>query len=152
MGVLGCKMPVTGVRLKFGFGFTHAQRPLAAAKKEFLVGAVISYKHQGLTTANGKPRFLTYLRIRSDKKWDDVVADAQADIRHAEGDAGGRAQVRTPSLMEATSPVRLRDNKRKATAAEDDGDGDRGGGDGDGDDDEAPKAQKGKQEKQAKTK
>ena len=91
------------------------------------MGTVISYKYQGLTTANGKPRFPTYLRLRGDKAWDDVVADAQADLRRSENDAGG-ALVRAPSLMEATSPVRPRDNKRKAAAAEDDCGRDSGGG------------------------
>ena len=37
MGVLGCKMPVTGVRFKVGSGFTQAQRPHAAARKEWPV-------------------------------------------------------------------------------------------------------------------
>ena len=150
MGALECEMPVTGARFKVGSGFTQAQRPLAAARKEWPVGTVISYKYQGLTTANGKPRFPTYLRIRSDKTWDDVVVDAQADLRRAEEDAGG-VLVRAPSIMEATSLVRPRDSKCKAAAAEDDGDGNRGGGgvDGDGGAAEAvvPKAQKGKQAK-----
>ena len=126
MGALECEMPATGVRFKIGSGFTYAQRPLVAATKEWPLGTVISYKYQGLTTANGKPRFPTYLRLRGDKAWDDVVADAQADLRRAEKDAGG-ALVRAPSLMEATSPVRPRDNKRKAAAAEDDCGRDGGG-------------------------
>ena len=57
---------------------------------------MITYKYQNLT-GNGLPRFPVYLRIRSDKSWKEVVADAQKDAAAAGLDAP--VAVRQPSLM-----------------------------------------------------
>ena len=54
--------------------------PMGRAKKLWPVGTVVSYKYQGLTTANSKPRFPLYIRIRTDKTWDEVTKDAKADL------------------------------------------------------------------------
>ena len=104
LGALECAMPVTGVTFKIGSGFRMDEKPKAKAKAQWPVGTVVSYKYQGLTTANSKPRFPTYLRIRTDKTWGEVEADARADLEFAELGANGSSLVRAPSLMEKTSP------------------------------------------------
>jgi len=103
MGALECEMPGTGVTFKVGSGLTMAERAtMAEGRRNWPKGTVISYKYQGLTTANGKPRFPTYLRIRMDKMWDDVVADARADAERATVAASMLPVVqRAPSLMAA---------------------------------------------------
>merc|ERR1711933_408666 len=61
-------------------GFRMDDRQMHKAKKQWPVGTVVSYKYQGLTNANSKPRFPSYVRIRTDKSWDEVVRDAQVDF------------------------------------------------------------------------
>ena len=57
MGSLVVEMP-DGRRFKLGTGFTDAERRDPPA-----VGATVTYKHTG-TTANGIPRFASFVRIR----------------------------------------------------------------------------------------
>lgn len=104
MGALECEMPVTGVRFKIGSGFKMDERPMRKAKKQWPAGTVVSYKYQGLTTANSKPRFPSYVRMCTDKSWDEVVMDARSDL---DAEASG---------------------KRTAAAAAEDGDGEEGVG------------------------
>lgn len=116
MGALECEMPLTGVRFKVGSGLTMEQRgTMAAGRRHFPLGTVVTYKYQGLTAANGKPRFPTFLRIRTDKSWDEAVADAQADIDATA--AAPAALVRAPSLMEKTSPVKAKRTAEDGSAS-----------------------------------
>jgi len=106
MGALECEMPGTGVTFKVGSGLAMAERAtMAEGRRLFPKGTVITYKYQGLTAANGKPRFPTYLRTRSDKTWDEVVADAAMDAERMAAEAGMVPIARAPSLMPAPPEV-----------------------------------------------
>lgn len=106
MGALECEMPGTGVTFKVGSGLAMAERAtMAEGRRLFPKGTVITYKYQGLTAANGKPRFPTYLRTRSDKTWDEVVADAAMDAERMAAEAGMPPLARAPSLMAAPPEV-----------------------------------------------
>ncbi len=59
MGSLLVEMP-EGQRFKLGTGFTDAER-----RNPPPIGATVTYKHFG-TTANGVPRFASFMRVRSD--------------------------------------------------------------------------------------
>lgn len=115
LGALVCEMPLTGVQFKVGSGLAMSDRlNFKHAMSLWPVGTVISYKYQGLTDANSKPRFPVYLRRRDDKSWDDVVADAARG-----GDAGSPApmaiekeQPADPSA--AASPARKKSPQNKA--------------------------------------
>jgi hypothetical protein len=105
MGALECEMPHTGVRFKIGTGFNQTDRRWANAKKKWKVGTVISYKYQGLTTANKVPRFASYIRVRGDKTWKECVADAAKDAAAAAAASLKPAKLtRNPSLMAADPP------------------------------------------------
>jgi len=94
LGALVLEMPITGHTFEVGTGFKDAERNWIGAKKHWPIGTVITYKYQNLTV-KGIPRFPVYLRIRTDKTWEDVVADAKADI----DSKTVRAVRRQPSLM-----------------------------------------------------
>jgi hypothetical protein len=71
---------------------------MAVARRKWPIGTVVSYKYQGLTTANEVPRFPTFLRVRTDKSWTEVVADEHAD-RVAARKIAKPKLVRVPSFM-----------------------------------------------------
>ena len=62
-GMLGGMVVETpeGVRFKIGGGFTDEER-----RRPPPIGATVTYKHSGFTN-NGKPRFATFLRVRSEE-------------------------------------------------------------------------------------
>merc|ERR1712100_569502 len=111
-------MPLTGVQFKVGSGLAMSDREdFEKAKTLWPVGTVISYKYQGLTDANAKPRFPVYLRRRDDKSWDDVMADAALGR-----DAGSPAPMAIEEEEEdaadpsaaAASPARKKPPQKKA--------------------------------------
>lgn len=59
LGSITVQMP-NGIQFKIGSGFSDAQRKSPPA-----VGAIVSYKYNGLTK-NGKPRFPVFWRVRGD--------------------------------------------------------------------------------------
>jgi len=103
LGALQLEMPLSGFRFEVGTGFTDAQRNWLGAKKRYPMGSVITYKYQNLTL-KGVPRFPVFLRERTDKSWDDVVADAQKDVDDQA--AKPPSLAKQPSLMmhQATEP------------------------------------------------
>lgn len=96
LGALQLEMPLSGKRFEVGTGFTDAQRILRQAKRAWPVGSVVTYKYQNVT-AKGVPRFPVFLRARTDKTWEEVVADAAKDV--ADAAAVPPSLTRPPSLM-----------------------------------------------------
>jgi hypothetical protein len=138
LGALECEMPGSGARFKIGTGFSKADRVWTTAKKQWPVGTVVTYKYQNLTEANSVPRFSTYLRIRSDKSWAEVVADAlqqdQQDVLDHDDDGAmlsGQALERMPSLM-MSNPVDDNPAEERETELSSPANGSSGGGGGGG--------------------
>ena len=102
-----------------GTGFKDAERNWLGARKRWPVGTVVTYKYQNLT-AKGVPRFPVFLRTRTDKTWEQVVADTLKDLDDREFGlaAGGPSVRRQPSLMtSALAPKRAASGEAKAAAA-----------------------------------
>jgi uncharacterized Fe-S cluster protein YjdI len=70
VGALECELP-NGKRFDVGSGLTMDQRRKAPKK-----GSVITFKFQELSN-NGHPRFPTFLRVRNDLTWNDVLEAAK---------------------------------------------------------------------------
>ena len=116
MGALECEMPVTGIQFKIGSGFKLDERPMQKAKKQWPVGTVVSYKYQGLTNANSKPRFPSYLRIRTDKTWDEVIKDTEAEL--GPSGSGKAAATATDTVVDSGSTAKVSPGrKRQASVA-----------------------------------
>ena len=60
MGALSVMTP-DGITFKLGSGFSMAQRRSPPA-----IGSIVTYKYYGVTK-NGKPRFASFLHVRSSK-------------------------------------------------------------------------------------
>jgi hypothetical protein len=43
------------------------------SKWQLKPGDIVTFKHKGFWLGNGKPKFPTIYRLRSDKTWEDVV-------------------------------------------------------------------------------
>ncbi|CAF1147819.1 unnamed protein product [Adineta steineri] len=69
-GALECELP-NGKRFDVGSGLTMDQR-----RKPPKIGSVITFKFQELSN-NGHPRFPTFLRVRTDLTWNDVLEAAK---------------------------------------------------------------------------
>jgi len=123
LGSLVCEMPVTGVQFKVGSGIAMSDRiDFGRAKELWPVGTIISYKYQGLTDANGCPRFPTYLRRRDDRSWEEVVADATASSGSEVEDADAvatppRKRAAVQGKNDVKKTVKKKANKGAASAA-----------------------------------
>lgn len=107
LGALQLEMPVSGNRFEIGTGFTDAQRNWIGAKKRWPLGTVLTYKFQNVT-AKGVPRFPVFQRVRTDKIWEEVVADAQKDVDDKLAASMVPGLKRAPSIMASlpcSSPV-----------------------------------------------
>ncbi|CAF1099513.1 unnamed protein product [Adineta ricciae] len=69
-GALECELP-NGKRFDVGSGLNMDQR-----RKPPKIGSVITFKFQELSN-NGHPRFPTFLRVRTDLAWNDVLEAAK---------------------------------------------------------------------------
>ena len=70
VGALECELP-NGKRFDVGSGLNFDQR-----RKPPKIGSVITFKFQELSN-NGHPRFPTFLRVRNDLTWNDVLEAAK---------------------------------------------------------------------------
>jgi len=70
VGALECELP-NGKRFDCGSGLNFAER-----KKPPKIGSVITFKFQELSNS-GTPRFPTFLRVRTDLTWNDVLEAAR---------------------------------------------------------------------------
>jgi hypothetical protein len=70
VGALECELP-NGKRFDVGSGLNFDQR-----RKPPKIGSVITFKFQELSN-NGHPRFPTFLRVRTDLSWNDVLEAAK---------------------------------------------------------------------------
>ncbi len=70
VGALECELP-NGKRFDVGSGLTMDQR-----RKAPKIGSVITFKFQELSNS-GTPRFPTFLRVRTDLTWNDVLEAAK---------------------------------------------------------------------------
>jgi len=117
LGALRLAMPVSGNTFEVGTGFKDAERNWTGAKKRWPVGKVITYKYQNMT-AKGVPRFPVFQRVRTDKSWEEVVADAQKDADDKAAGSSAPSIARQPSLMaEALASKRQHASTAAAAAA-----------------------------------
>lgn len=70
LGAVRAELP-NGTAFKVGTGFSDAEREDPPA-----IGTVITFRYQELTRA-GVPRFPTFVRVRTDVTWEEVVAQAR---------------------------------------------------------------------------
>lgn len=135
MGAIGCVLP-NGVTFRCGSGFDDATRDHPPK-----IGSVVSVQYAELDKRSGRPRFPTFLRVRTDVSWGDIVRQARADAS-VTITAAPSSSVDTAVSISATAGRSNTKSKRSAsvikydTSSDESDDDEDGNSDKDDDDEE----------------